>query len=78
MLLALIVAIDDLQEEAGQRDQFAVWSRKEAFQEAVTGLIKKNEDGQRVVGLEQQSKLKSQDKNPICGESPHPHTTSFL
>lgn len=53
MLLALIVSIDDLQEEAGQSDQFAVWSRKEAFQEAVTGLVEQNEDGQRVLHLKQ-------------------------
>lgn len=51
MLLALIVAVDDLQEEAGQRDQFAVWSREKAFQEAVTGLIEQNEDGQRILHL---------------------------
>lgn len=56
MLLALIVSIDDLQEEAGQSDQFAVWSRKEAFQEAVTGLVEKNENGQRVLHLIQNSK----------------------
>lgn len=42
MLFALIAAIDDLQKEAGQRDQLAVWSRKVAFQQAVTGFIKKN------------------------------------
>lgn len=52
MLLALIVAIDDLQEEAGQCDQLAVWSRKEAFQEAVTGLVEQYEDGQRILHLE--------------------------
>lgn len=63
MLLALIVAVDDLQEEAGERDQFAVWSRKEAFQEAVTGLVEKNEDGQRILHLEQKSKLRSRDWN---------------
>lgn len=63
MLLALIAAIDDLQEEAGQRDQFAVWSRKEPFQEAVTGLVEKNEDGQRILHLEQKSKLRSRDWN---------------
>lgn len=51
MLLALIAAIDDLQEEAGQCDQLAVWSRKKAFQEAVTGLVEKNEDGQRILHL---------------------------
>lgn len=45
MLLALIVAIDDLQQEAGQRDQLAVWSREETFQEAVTSLVEENEDG---------------------------------
>lgn len=51
MLLALIVAIDDLQEEAGQCDQFAVRSREETFQEAVTGLVEENEDGQRILHL---------------------------
>lgn len=61
MLLALVVSVDDLQEEAGQRDQFAVWSRKEAFQEAVTGLVEKNEDGQRIVHLKQNSELRSED-----------------
>ncbi len=45
MLLALIIAVDDLQEEAGQSDQLAVWSREETFQEAVTGLVEQNEDG---------------------------------
>lgn len=61
MLLALVVSVDDLQEEAGQRDQFAVWSRKEAFQEAVTGLVEKNEDGQRIIHLKQNSELRSKD-----------------
>lgn len=51
MLLALVVAIDDLQEEAGQCDQFAVCSREETFQEAVTGLVEENEDGQRILHL---------------------------
>lgn len=60
MLLAFIVAIDDLQEEAGERDQFAVWSRKEAFQQAVTGLIKKNEDGQRILHLGQNSEQRNE------------------
>lgn len=59
MLLALIAAVDDLQEEAGQGDQFAVWGRKEAFQEAVTGLVEQNEDGQRILHLEQNSKQQS-------------------
>ena len=31
VFLALIVAVDDLQEKAGQCDQLAVWSRKEAL-----------------------------------------------
>lgn len=61
MLLALIVAIDDLQEEAGQCDQLGVWSRKEALQEAVTRLIKQNEDGQRIFHLGRNSKWWSQD-----------------
>lgn len=56
MLLALIAAVDDLQEEAGQCDELAVWSRKEALQEAVTGLVKQNEDGQRIVHLGQSGK----------------------
>lgn len=51
MLLALVVAVDDLQEEAGQRDEFAVCSREETFEEAVTGLIEQNEDGQRIFHL---------------------------
>lgn len=51
MLLALVVAIYDLQEEAGQCDQFAVCSREETFQEAVTGLVKEDEDGQRILHL---------------------------
>lgn len=53
MLLALVVAIDDLQEEAGQCDQLAVWSRKEALQEAVTGLIEQDKDGKWILHLEQ-------------------------
>lgn len=60
MLLAFIVAVDDLQEEAGERDQFAVWSRKEAFQQAVTGLIKKNEDGQRILHLGQNGEQRTE------------------
>lgn len=55
VLLALIAAVDDLQEEAGQCDQLAVRSRKEALQEAVTGLVEQNEDGQRILHLEQNS-----------------------
>lgn len=51
VLLALIVAIDDLQEEAGQRDQFAVRCWKEALQEAVTGLVEQDEDRQRILHL---------------------------
>lgn len=51
VLLALVVAVDDLQEEAGQRDQFAVGSREETFEEAVAGLVKQNEDGQRILHL---------------------------
>lgn len=53
MLLALIVAVDDLQEEAGQSDQFAVRSREEALQEAVTGFVKQDENGKRIVHLTQ-------------------------
>lgn len=53
VFLALIVAVDDLQEEAGQGDQLAVWSRKEALQEAVTRLIEQNKDGQWIFHLEQ-------------------------
>lgn len=55
MLLALIVAVDDLQEEAGQSDQLAVGSRKEALKEAVTRLVEQDEDGQRILHLEQNS-----------------------
>lgn len=51
MLLALVVAVDDLQEEAGQGDQFAVCSREETFEEAVTGLVEQNEDGQWIFHL---------------------------
>ena len=51
VLLALVAAVDDLQEEAGQGDELAVWSRKEALQEAVTGLVEQDEDGQRIVHL---------------------------
>jgi len=53
VLLALIASVDDLQEEAGQCDQLAVRSGKEALQEAVAGLVEQNEDGQRVLHLEQ-------------------------
>lgn len=59
MLLALVVAVDDLQEEAGQCDQFAVRGREETFKEAVTGLVEQNEDGQRILHLER--KTASQD-----------------
>lgn len=62
MLLALVVAVDDLQEEAGQCDQFAVCSREETFEEAVTGLVEQNEDGQRILHLE--TKRASQDLIP--------------
>ena len=51
VLLALIVAIDDLQEKAGQCDQLGGGSRKEALLEAVTRLIKQDEDGQRILHL---------------------------
>lgn len=51
VLLALVVAVDDLQEQAGQRDELAVWRRVEALQEAVPGLVKQDEDGQRVLHL---------------------------
>lgn len=61
MLLALIVAINDLQKEASQCDQLAVWSGKEAFQEAVTSLVKQNEDGQRILYLEHNSKQQSEE-----------------
>lgn len=56
MLLALIVAVDDLQEEAGERDELAVWSREEALQQAVAGLVKQNENGQGVLHLERHTK----------------------
>lgn len=51
MLLALIVAIDDLQKETGQSYQFTVRGGKVALQQAVTGLIKQDEDGQRILHL---------------------------
>lgn len=60
VLLALIVAVDDLQEEAGQCDQLGVWSGKEAFQEAVTGLVEQNEDSQRIFHLGQNSDQRSE------------------
>lgn len=52
MFLALVVSVDDLQEEAGQCDQFAVCSREETFQEAVPGLVEQNEYGQRILHLQ--------------------------
>lgn len=55
VLLALVAAVYDLQEEAGQSDQLGVGSRKEALQEAVTGLVEQNEDGERVLHLEMNS-----------------------
>lgn len=51
MLLALIVSIDDLQQQAGQGDQLAVWGGEEALEEAVSGLIKQDQDGQGVLNL---------------------------
>lgn len=53
VLLTLIVAIDDLQEEAGQCDQLVVWSREEAFEKAVPGLVKQDKDGQGILHLKQ-------------------------
>lgn len=53
VLLTLIVAIDDLQEEAGQCDQLVVWSREEALEKAVPGLVKQDKDGQRILHLKQ-------------------------
>lgn len=53
MFLALVVAIYDLQQEAGECDQFTVRSGEETLQEAVTSLIKQDEDGQRILHLEQ-------------------------
>ena len=53
VLFALVVAVDDLQEEAGQSDQLAVLSGEEALQEAVTSLVEEDEDGQRILHLEQ-------------------------
>lgn len=51
VLLALIAAVDDLQKEAGQGYQLTVRSRKVALQQAVTGLVKQDEDGERIFHL---------------------------
>lgn len=69
MLLALIVAIDDLQEEAGQCDQLGVWSGEEAFQEAVTGLVEQNEDSQGIFHLGQNSDQQSEKRHMTCDMS---------
>lgn len=53
MLLALVVAVDDLQEEAGQRDQLTVRGGEEALQQEVASLVEQDQDGQRVLDLEQ-------------------------
>lgn len=53
MLLALIVSVDDLQQQAGQGDQLTVRGGEEALEEAVSGLIKQDQDGQGVLNLEE-------------------------
>lgn len=52
VLFAFIVAVDNLQKEAGQCDEFAVWSRIKPFQKAVTSFIKQDEDGQWILNLD--------------------------
>lgn len=58
VLLALIAAIDDLQEKAGQSDEFTVRGWEEALQEAVPGFIEEDEDGQRIIHLENKKHIK--------------------
>lgn len=53
MFLALVVAIDDLQEQAGQGDELAVRRGEEAFEETVARLVKQDQDGQRILHLGQ-------------------------
>lgn len=80
MLLALVVAVDDLQEEAGQRDQFAVCRREEAFEEAVTGLVEQDEDGQRILHLstETAGEVLTPDASAEPSAEPQPRGTDLF
>ena len=53
MLLALVVAVDDLQQKAGQGDQLAVRGGEHALEQGVAGLVEQDQDGQRVLHLRQ-------------------------
>lgn len=61
VLLALVVAVDDLQEEAGESDELGVRRGKEALEEAVTGLVEQDEDGQRILHLAPDDMSQSED-----------------
>ena len=58
VLLALVVAVDDLQQKAGQGDQLAVRGGEHALEQGVAGLVEQDQDGQRVLHL-RQKKIKS-------------------
>ena len=55
VLLALVVAVDDLQQEAGQGDQLAVRGGEHALEQRVAGLVEQDQDGQWILHLRQKN-----------------------